>query len=145
MTDPERPDPTDPAEEPASPDDGSSDLDPLGGSGGPLEALGGEGGPLGDLLGGGMPDLGSMLDGLSAVQSIQSATYTGTAGGGLVRIVASGRMEVESVTISPEALGDEPDADLVADLVLAALRDLTSQIADAQKQAMGPLGTILGQ
>jgi len=112
----------------------------------PLEAFGADDGPLAGILGGGgMPDLGSMLDGLTAVQSIQSAAYTGTAGGGLVRIVASGRMEVESVTISPEAFGDEPDADLVADLVLAALRDLTTQIADAQKQAMGPLGSILGQ
>jgi nucleoid-associated protein EbfC len=111
----------------------------------PLEALGADDGPLAGLLGDGMPDLGSMLDGLSAVQSIQSAAYTGTAGGGLVRIVASGRMEVESVTISPEALGDDPDTDLLADLVLAALRDLTGQIADAQKQAMGPLGSILGQ
>ena len=111
----------------------------------PLEALGADDGPLAGLLGGGMPDLGSMLDGLSAVQSIQGAAYTGTAGGGLVRIVASGRMEVESVTISPEALGDDPDTDLLADLVLAALRDLTAQIAEAQKQAMGPLGSILGQ
>ena len=90
-------------------------------------------------------NLGSMLDGLSAVQSIQGSTYTGSAGGGLVRIVANGRMEVESVTISPEAFGDEPDTELVADLVLAALRDLTNQIAEAQKQAMGPLGSILGQ
>ena len=111
----------------------------------PLEAMGADAGPLAGLLGDGMPDLGSMLDGLTAVQSIQTASYTGTAGGGLVRIVASGRMEVESVTISPEALGDDADTDLLADLVLAALRDLTGQIAEAQKQAMGPLGSILGQ
>jgi len=111
----------------------------------PLDELGADDGPLAGLLGGGMPDLGSMLDGLSAVQGIQSATYTGSAGGGLVQIVASGRMEVESVTISPEALGDDADTELLADLVLAALRDLTGQIADAQKQAMGPLGSILGQ
>ena len=32
----------------------------------------------------------------------------------------------------------------VADLVLAALRDLTSQIASAQQEAMGPLGGLLG-
>jgi DNA-binding protein YbaB len=111
----------------------------------PLQELGADDGPLAGILGGGMPDLGSMLEGLSAVQDIQAATYTGSAGGGLVRIVASGRMEVESVTISPDAFGDEPDTELVADLVLAALRDLTSQIAEAQQQAMGPLGSILGQ
>ena len=54
--------------------------------------------PLEDLFGGGgMPDLGSLVDGLSAVQTLQSATYVGTAGGGLVRITANGRMDVERV------------------------------------------------
>jgi DNA-binding protein YbaB len=101
--------------------------------------------PLGDLFGGGMPDLGSVLEGLTAVQSIQAATYEGSAGGGLVRIVANGRMDVESVTISPDALGDGDDVELLADLVHAALRDLTARIAAAQQQAMGPLGGILGQ
>lgn len=106
--------------------------------GNPADALSG-------LFGGGMPDLGSLVDGLSAVQSIQAASYEGTAGGGLVRIKANGRMEVESVVIEPEALGDGADVELLADLVHAALRSLTAQIADAQKQAMGPLGGILGQ
>jgi hypothetical protein len=101
--------------------------------------------PLDDLFGGGMPDLGSLVEGLSAVQSIQAATYEGSAGGGLVRIVANGRMDVESVTISPDALGDGGDVELLADLVHAALRDLTGRIAAAQQQAMGPLGGILGQ
>jgi hypothetical protein len=100
---------------------------------------------LDDLFGGGMPDLGSLVEGLSAVQSIQASTYEGSAGGGLVRIVANGRMDVESVTISPDALGDGGDVELLADLVHAALRDLTARIAAAQQQAMGPLGGILGQ
>ena len=111
---------------------------------GPAPA-GDEANPLGDLLSGGMPDLGSLVDGLAAVQSIQSASYEGSAGGGLVRIVANGRMDVESVTISPDALGDGTDVELLADLVHAALSDLTAQIAAAQQQAMGPLGGILGQ
>ncbi len=114
---------------------------------GPVEA-----GGLADMFAGmgGMPDLGSLVDGLAAVQGIQSASYEGSAGGGLVRIRANGRMEVEAVTISPDALaggggGGEPDVELLADLVHAALLDLTSQIAAAQQQAMGPLGGILGQ
>jgi len=108
----------------------------------------GEGGPgadLAELFSGGMPDLGSLVDGLAAVQSIQDASYEGSAGGGLVHIRASGRMEVTSVEISPDALGDGTDVELLADLVLAALHDLTAQIAAAQQQAMGPLGGLLGQ
>lgn len=101
--------------------------------------------PFAALLGGGeMPDLGSLLDGLGAVQSVQSAIYEGSAGGGLVRITANGRMDVERVDISPEAVGDGADVELLADLVHAALRDLTAQIAAAQQEAMGPLGGILG-
>jgi nucleoid-associated protein EbfC len=99
---------------------------------------------LGDLFSGGMPDLGSLVDGLAAVQNIQAATYVGTAGGGLVRIKANGRMDVESVEISPDALAGGADVDELADLVHAALRDLTAQIAAAQQQAMGPLGGMLG-
>ena len=109
--------------------------------GDPLAALG-----LGDLGGafaGGMPDLGSMVEGLAKVQELQEATYEGSAGGGLVRISANGRMEVSAVTIADEAI-DPPDAELLADLVLAALRDLTTQINEAQRAAMGPLGNILG-
>jgi hypothetical protein len=121
--------------DPTPPDDGVGDDD----------AADDAAGPLGDLFGGGMPDLGSLVDGLAAVQSIQAASYSGSAGGGLVRITANGRMDVESVVISPDALGDGADVDLLADLVHAALRDLTAQIAAAQQQAMGPLGGILGQ
>ena len=75
------------------------------------------------LAGGAMPDLGGMMDGLAQMQAIQSEVFEGSAGGGLVRIRANGRMDIESVTIRPDALEDS-DADLVADLVLAALRDL---------------------
>lgn len=101
---------------------------------------------LSSLLGGaeGMPDLGSMLDGLGKVSEVQGRAFEGTAGGGLVRIRANGRMEVESVVVTPEAL-DGADADEISDLVHAALRDLTSQISAAQQEAMGPLGGMLGQ
>ena len=114
---------------------------------GPIEGelLGSGANPLESLLGGGsMPDIGSLMEGLSSMQEIQASTYEGSAGGGLVRITASGRMEVQSVVIDPAAL-EENDADLVADLVLAALNDLTAKITDAQQQAMGGFGGLLGQ
>jgi nucleoid-associated protein EbfC len=84
------------------------------------------------------------MEGLSSMQDIQATTYEGSAGGGLVRITASGRMEVQSVVIDPGAVEDG-DAELVADLVLAALHDLTGKITEAQQQAMGGFGGLLGQ
>jgi nucleoid-associated protein EbfC len=114
------------------------------------DAAPGEDGPqlpdlsaLGLGAGGGLPDLGGMMDGLARMQAIQSEVYEGSAGGGLVRVRANGRFDVESVTIRPDAV-DDGDADLLADLVLAALRDLTTKIAAAQRDAMGPLGGLLG-
>ena len=106
------------------------------------------GNPLEALFGGGsMPDLGSLMDGLASMQDLQEATYEGTAGGGLVRITANGRMDVHSVAIEAGAVdgGEGPDLELLADLVLAALNDLTAKIATAQQQAMGGLGGLLGQ
>jgi hypothetical protein len=92
---------------------------------------------------GGLPDLGGMMDGLAKMQAIQAEVFEGSAGGGLVRISANGRLDVQSVVIRPEALEDG-DADLLADLVLAALHDLTSRVAAAQQEAMGGLGGLLG-
>ncbi len=103
-----------------------------------LAALG-----LGGLADGGLPDLGGMMDGLAKMQAVQDEVFEGSAGGGLVRIRANGRFEIESVTIEPDALADA-DAELLADLVHAALRDLTGRIAAAQQEAMGPLGGLLG-
>lgn len=99
---------------------------------------------LGALLGGGgLPDVGSLLEGLGRVQGVQRQVFEGTAGGGLVRIRATGRLEVEAVEIDPAAL-EGADAEEVADLVHAALNDLTAKVAAAQKEAMGPLGGLLG-
>jgi DNA-binding protein YbaB len=129
----------DETDEPGGPDeDDGGEVEVVSG-GNPLEALFGGGGEL--------PDLGSLFDGLAAAQAITAAAYEGSAGGGLVRIRASGRMDVESVTIDPGVLDDDGavDLDLVADLVRAALADLTHQIAAAQSEAMGPLGGLLGE
>ena len=112
------------------------------------DAAPGPGNPLEALFGGGeMPDLGSLMEGLSSMQDLLVATYAGSAGGGLVRITANGRMDVHAVAIEAGAVegeGDAPDLELLADLVLAALNDLTAKIAAAQQQAMGGLGGLLG-
>ena len=92
---------------------------------------------------GNLPDLGGMLDSLAQVQQLQEAVFEGKAGGGAVVIRANGRMDVESVVIDPAVL-EPPDAELLADLVTAALHDLTARIAAAQQEAMGALGGLGG-
>lgn len=83
----------------------------------------------------GMPDfsqlmqLGQQMQGrLSRMQTeLAERTVTGSAGGGMVTVTADGRGRVRTVKVDPSVLGDA-DAELVEDLVLAA-------VADAQRRA----------
>jgi nucleoid-associated protein EbfC len=70
----------------------------------------------------------------------------GVAGGGAVRIVASGALEFRSVTIDPAALADG-DPTMLEDLVLAALNDVVEKANELNASAMGGLpglGGLLG-
>jgi DNA-binding YbaB/EbfC family protein len=88
-----------------------------------------------------MPDLGGIFDSLQKVQEARSQTYEGRAGGGAVIVRATGDLEFESITISPEVV-DPSDIEMLQDLVLAALHDLATTMASAQQDAMGALGAI---
>jgi nucleoid-associated protein EbfC len=88
-----------------------------------------------------LPDLGGLLDSLNKVQVAQGAVYEGQAGGGVVHVRATGSMQFESVSIAPDAV-DPDDVEMLEDLVLAALHDLTARIAEAQRAAMGGLGNL---
>ncbi|HEU5083227.1 MAG TPA: YbaB/EbfC family nucleoid-associated protein [Acidimicrobiales bacterium] len=113
---------------------------------------------------GGLPDLGGLLGGLtggggglgdlfaqaqaamSASQAAASQEVEGSAGGGVVRIRATGGGEVRSVHIDP-AVVDPDDVEGLEDLVLAALRDLHAATARLQTEAMGgfdPSGVLGG-
>lgn len=67
----------------------------------------------------------------------------GVAGGGVVRIRATGTGQVLGVSIAPEVV-DPADVPLLEDLVLAALHDVNQRLMDIQRAAMGPLGDLLG-
>ena len=104
---------------------------------------------------GGFPGLGGDLSALMAqAQQMQqqlieaqdelaNAEVTGTAGGGLVTATVTGAGEVVGLVIDPSAI-DPTDAEGLADLVLAAIRDATRAATDLQAQAMGPLAQGLG-
>jgi DNA-binding protein YbaB len=104
---------------------------------GPADLIGG----LGDLFGpgGGLPDLGGLMAGMAQVQAAQAESYQGQAGGGAVKVVATGTGKFVSVTIDPDVVGGG-DVEMLQDLVLAALNDVSNRIASAQQQAMGDLG-----
>ncbi|MDA8286447.1 MAG: YbaB/EbfC family nucleoid-associated protein [Actinomycetota bacterium] len=96
-----------------------------------------------------MPDLNALLSQLGQVQdSLRAAQETattqvveGVAGGGLVRVVGTGDLQVRAVTIDPSAV-DPGDVDTLQDLVLAALRGFVEAAKQLQAQAIG--GVDLG-
>ena len=89
----------------------------------------------------GMPDLGGLMESLQKVQEARTRTFEGVAGGGMVRVVALGDGAFQSVEIKRECV-DPDDVELLQDLVLAALHDLTARLAEAQQEAMGALGNL---
>ena len=81
----------------------------------------------------------AMQQQLAAAQEEQSRQIvTGSAGGGKVTVEVTGGGEFRKVTIAPDAV-DPDDVELLEELVLAALRDASTQIADLQSNAMGNL------
>jgi DNA-binding YbaB/EbfC family protein len=77
---------------------------------------------------------------LAQLQKIQDELETllveGSAGGGAVKIVMTGKQMVESVTIEPEAA---EDIDLLQDMVAAAINDAAAKAQDAAAKKMGAL------
>lgn len=107
--------------------------------GGLLGGLGGEGG-------GGLGGLFAQAQAaMEASQAAADTEVTGSSGGGVVRVTATGTGEVLAVSISPEVV-DPTDIETLQDLIVAAMRDVTTQIAALQASAMGDLdpGSMLG-
>jgi len=78
-----------------------------------------------------------MQDKMSKVQAdLESETVEATAGGGAVRVVASGTQKLVSVTIDPEAASD---TEMLQDLVVAAVNEAmekSKQLAASKMQAV---------
>ena len=75
---------------------------------------------------------------LAQLQKIQdeleTLTVEGSAGGGAVKIVMTGKQTVDSVTIEPEAA---EDIELLQDMVAAAINDAASKAQELAAQKMG--------
>ncbi len=66
-------------------------------------------------------------------EELETITVEGSAGGGVVKVVMSGKQVVESVTIDPEAA---EDLDLLQDLVAAAVNDAFTKAQEIASQKM---------
>ncbi len=78
-----------------------------------------------------------------AQQTLADSEVTGTAGGGLVTATVTGAGELVGLVIKPEAV-DPDDTELLADLVLAAVRDARHSADALAAETMGSVTGGLG-
>ncbi len=71
-------------------------------------------------------------------EELESATVEATAGGGVVKVVVSGKMTVESIEIAPEVVSAD-DVDILQDLVVAAVNEGLSKAQDMANSKMGEI------
>ena len=72
-----------------------------------------------------------------AQDAIAALEVEGEAGGGMVKVVMTGRHDVKRVTIAPTLLSE--DKDMLEDLVAAAMNDAVRKVEAASQQKMAGL------
>jgi DNA-binding YbaB/EbfC family protein len=84
----------------------------------------------------------AMQAGLEKAQAeIAGLEVTGESGGGMVRIVMTGRHDVRRVLIDPLLVGD--DREMLEDLIAAAINDAVQKVEAATKEKMSSLASGL--
>ena len=71
-------------------------------------------------------------------EELESATVESSSGGGAVKVVVSGKMKLESITIDPEAASPD-DVEMLQDLVLTAVNDALDKAQEMSSARMSAL------
>jgi DNA-binding YbaB/EbfC family protein len=74
---------------------------------------------------------------LKMQEELESATVESSAGG-VVKVVVSGKMKLESITIDPEAVSPD-DVEMLQDLVLTAVNDGLDKAQEVASSRMNAL------
>ncbi len=77
-----------------------------------------------------------------AQEELASMEVTGEAGGGLVKIVMTGRHEARRIQIDDSLVGD--DKDMLEDLVAAAINDAVQKVERHSKERLSGLAGGMG-
>jgi nucleoid-associated protein EbfC len=66
-------------------------------------------------------------------EELEASQFTGTAGGGAVTLTMSGKFEISTVKIDPEAFNADDIAELEV-MILAAAKDAHNKVSEAQQK-----------
>ncbi len=94
----------------------------------------------------GMPNMGNLMKQAQQFQAkmaklqeeLGEKTIEASAGGGMVSVVANGRQEIISISIETEVI-DPDDAEMLQDLILAAVNDALARAKNMMNEEMGKL------
>ncbi|BAK44010.1 uncharacterized BCR [Eggerthella sp. YY7918] len=70
-----------------------------------------------------------------AQEEIKDLSFEATAGGGMVKAVATGDMAIQSITIDPEAV-DPEDVEMLQDMVAAAVNEALRGVSELSSQRL---------
>ncbi len=71
----------------------------------------------------------------AAQEEIKDMTFEGTAGGGVVKAVATGEGAIQSISIDPSAV-DSEDVEMLQDMVCAAVNEALRGVSDLSNQRL---------
>lgn len=100
---------------------------------------------------GGMPaNMGNLMKQAQKMQEkmqaqaaeLETKEFKGTAGGGAVVAIASGKKEIKSIEISKDAV-DPDDVEMLQDMVMAAVNEALRGVDDESAKMMGGLNGLL--
>lgn len=100
-------------------------------------------------MGGGMGSMGNMQQMMKQAQKMQAdmkkmqeeldqKEVEATSGGGVVKVVMSGKKEVKSIEIKKEAV-DPNDVEMLQDLIMTAVNEAIRLIEDMNSKEMGKI------
>ncbi len=95
---------------------------------------------------GGMGNMNNMIkqaqkmqqDMLKMQEEIEQTEFETTAGGGAITVKMSGKKELLSVSLKPEVV-DPDDIEMLEDLIITAVNDVSKKVDDANSAKMGKL------
>ncbi|KJS28503.1 MAG: nucleoid-associated protein [Desulfatitalea sp. BRH_c12] len=77
---------------------------------------------------------------LKIQEELAEKTVEGTAGGGMIKVVANGRQQVVSIVMEKEVV-DPEDIEMLQDMILAAVNDALTK---AQEMVASEMGKVTG-
>ena len=73
-----------------------------------------------------------------AEEALKDAEVSSSAGGGMVKVSATGNMRITSIQIDPQAV-DPDDVEPLQDMVMAAVNDALNSAQELASQQMGAI------